>query len=52
MPRRLALTRCLTACACACAALAGPAAAHAALPDRYVLPGDAVFPDGITSRPG
>jgi sugar lactone lactonase YvrE len=37
--------------AVAIAALTAPAAG-AAVPDRYVLPGDAVFPEGVATRPG
>jgi sugar lactone lactonase YvrE len=33
-------------------ALGAAAAAGAALPDRYILPGDAVFPEGVATRPG
>jgi Cu-Zn family superoxide dismutase len=33
-------------------ALSVPAAAGAQAPDRYVLPGDRVFPEGVALRPG
>jgi Cu-Zn family superoxide dismutase len=33
-------------------ALVLPASAGAATPARYVLPGDQVFPEGVTLRPG
>ena len=46
------MRRTLAAITALISALAIPAAAVAAVPDRYILPGDAVFPEGVATRPG
>ncbi len=49
---RLGLVRRSVLLLAALPAIALPAGAGAAVPDRYVLPGATVFPEGVTVRPG